>query len=292
MTLLKHSIGAAVALALTVTAQAETLTVTEVWKTPAVFEHPESVAYDAASNALYLSNIKGDFGAADGDGYIAKLGTDGELIKADWVSGLDAPKGIAIKSGLLYVADLTQLVVVDLKKAEVVQRYKAADNSFLNDVAITDEGEIYITDTATNRIYVLKDDGLHVWLESPELESPNGLFADGDNLIVASWGVPTEGWSTKVPGHLLRVSLRDRQITDVGSDKPIGNLDGLHRLDESRYLATDWMAGVMMTIDQSGEVVKLVELSQGTADLTYLPEQGRVILPVMIEGTLRAFDIK
>ncbi len=292
MTLLKHTIGAAVALALTVSAQAETLAVTEVWKTPAVFEHPESVAFDATSNALYLSNIKGDFGAADGDGYIAKLGPDGEVINAHWVTGLDAPKGIAVRSGLLYVADLTQLVVVDLNKAEVVQRHKAADNSFLNDVAITEQGEVFVTDTATNRIYVLKDDGLQVWVESPKLESPNGLIVDGENLIVASWGVPTEGWNTKVPGHLLRVSLRDRQITDVGSDKPVGNLDGLHRLDENRYLATDWMAGVLMTIDQSGTVVKLAELGQGAADLTYLPEQGRVVLPVMIEGTLVALDIK
>ncbi|MFW1677074.1 SMP-30/gluconolactonase/LRE family protein [Pontibacter sp. JAM-7] len=288
----KRSLCAAMALSLSVAASAAEPELKPVWQTGPVFEHPESVAYDTTTNALYLSNIKGEFGAADGDGYIAKLSLAGEVLEAHWVTGLNAPKGMAVKGRQLFIADLTELVVIDLDQAKIVKRYKAADNSFLNDVAITSEGEVYLTDTATNRIYQLKDDVLEVWLETPLLESPNGLFADQGKLIVASWGVPTEGWSTKVPGHLLEISLDDRQVVSFGSDQPVGNLDGIWRYDARSFISTDWMAGKLYHIDDAGKVNTLLTLTQGSADMLYMQSSGLLLIPQMLDGQLRAYKIK
>ena len=64
---------------------------------------PESAVLDAAAGVLYVSNVNGEANAADGNGYIAKLSLQGEVQEKEWVTGLNAPKGLALHDGKLYV---------------------------------------------------------------------------------------------------------------------------------------------------------------------------------------------
>ena len=48
----------------------------------------------------------------DGKGSIGKVGLDGKIIQAEWVTGLNAPKGMAITGNSLWVADVDRLDVV------------------------------------------------------------------------------------------------------------------------------------------------------------------------------------
>ena len=84
------------------------------------FKVPESVYFDKAGKVLYVSNIDGEPWAKDGAGSIGKLGLDGKVIAAEWVEGLNAPKGMALSKGTLWVADLSEVVGIDVAKGAII----------------------------------------------------------------------------------------------------------------------------------------------------------------------------
>ncbi|MBK9681198.1 MAG: hypothetical protein IPO69_20475 [Saprospiraceae bacterium] len=86
---------------------------------------PESVLFDANNQVLYVSNIEGtEPWGADGKGSIGQLGLDGKIINAEWVKGLQAPKGMGIFNGKLYVADLKEVVTIDIASGKIENRFK------------------------------------------------------------------------------------------------------------------------------------------------------------------------
>ena len=93
---------------------------TKLWETDSVLKVPESVLLDRDNKVLYVSNIDGtDPWGADGKGSVGKVGLDGKIIATDWVTGLNSPKGLGLHKGKLYVADLSNIVVIDTKKSAI-----------------------------------------------------------------------------------------------------------------------------------------------------------------------------
>ena len=86
------------------------------------FELPESVIYDS-NDVLYVSNITDHPFNKDGTGYISKIGLDGAVIEKKWVDNLNAPKGLTISNDKLYIADVDELVEVDIATAKVTNKY-------------------------------------------------------------------------------------------------------------------------------------------------------------------------
>ncbi len=268
------------------------LNVEKAWESDAQLLQPESVVYDILRRSLYVSNVNGKPGEADGNGFVSLLDEQGKITKLHWVDGLNAPKGMAMFGKKLFVADLDSLVVIDVETAEILQRFKTEQASFLNDVGISEQGVVYVTDTLHNRIYRLYRGTFEIWLEDPKLENPNGIYVSNHHIFVASWGVPTEGWNTKVPGHLLEISMQDKSLQDFGSEDPVGNLDGIAKVDENSLLVTDWMNGKLLQRGRDGTQVTLAELGQGAADLLYLRSKQMLFIPQMMEGRLVAFKVK
>jgi len=193
------------------------------WSSSAEFKNPESVIYDPVTKHLFVSNVNGEPLAADGNGFISQMSPEGVMAKSKWLVGLDAPKGLALKGNLLYVSDIDQLVVIDIEQERIIKRYAAENAKFLNDVAVDHQGNVYVSDMLTNRIYRLANDELTVWVDDDMLNSPNGLLVEHGKLVVASWGKMTDGFATDVPGHLLAIDLVTKQLQDLGDGKPVGN---------------------------------------------------------------------
>src|SRR5687767_9723717 len=84
----------------------DSVSLVKKWETDATLLTPESVLYDKANNVLYVSNINGQAGDKDGNGSIGRVSVTGKVEQAEWVKGLDAPKGLGLYKGMLYVADL------------------------------------------------------------------------------------------------------------------------------------------------------------------------------------------
>ena len=148
---------------------------------------------------------------------------NGTVIELNWVTGLNAPKGMALSSdsSKLYVSDITDLVEINIVNGQITNRYSAPGSAFLNDVVSDGQGNIYASDTGTNATYKFDSSNipsLQIWLQNTELNSPNGLYVDNscqNKLVVASLG-----------GSLGLVDLVDKTISEAleRTSSPLGVL--------------------------------------------------------------------
>jgi hypothetical protein len=227
----------------------------------------------------------------DNNGYLSKVALNGVVLDQKWLTGLDAPKGMALAENTLYVSDITNLVVVDLTSG-LMKKYPAQGAKFLNDVTIDNRGRVYVSDMYTDSIYIFTDDKLSLWLRNRRLASPNGLYVEGDTLYVASWGVRKCGIETEVPGHLLQISLESKKIRSVGDGSPLGNLDGVEGLGKRGFLVTDKTLGRLIHLNRQSEIVDTIPLRPGSADFAVLPADWElVVVPMMDDNMLKAFTL-
>ena len=253
-----------------------------LWSTDG-FDMPESVAFDAAGNRLIVSVMEGAPNAVDGNGHLALLSTDGKIIDAKWATGMDAPKGLALMNGKVFAADLTSLRVVDAQTGKLLQSLPAEGSVFLNDVT-TSGDEIFVSDMMTNTIWRYADGTFEKWLESPELNHPNGLYWDNGRLLVGAWGKGLKNdFTTEAPGSLLAIDPATKAISVVARD--IGNIDGIARLN-GKLVVNDWINGKVFEIDADGTSNEIMSEPAGLADIS--AHDDVLYLPHMLEGRIEA----
>jgi len=260
------------------------------WST-AGFENPESAFVDFVSGAIYVSNVAGAPPDKDGKGWISKLDLSGNIVAVKWVHGLNAPKGLRALGGKLWVADIDEVVSIDIPSGKIDRRVKIDGAKFLNDVAVGLDGTVYVSDMALSRIYSIKDETVAVFADGPELEHPNGLLVEGNALVVAAWGKPEADFSTKVPGRLYRLDLATKKKTLI-TPEPTGNLDGLESDGQGGYVVTDWIAGKVFRIGADGATKVAATFGKGAADHAYVPATRTLILPHMLDGKVGAYELK
>ena len=254
-------------------------------------EQPESVVQDPATGAIYVSNIVGAVMQKDGNGYIAKLKPDGTVATKQWVKKLNAPTGMALLDRTLYVADVDELLEINVASGEIVKRYPAKGAIFLNDVAVAEDGTVYASDTPMNTIWRLKDGAFEPWFANDVLNGPNGLLVQDGKLIVASFGkLPGEGQKQEL-GDLLAVDIEKQAVTTIGKNDKLGNLDGLQALGPGVYLVTDWAAGGLYRLDAKGKFERLLKLGKSSADFIYLPDRKLALIPIMLSNSLVAYTL-
>jgi len=265
--------------------------VTLIWEQEG-FDGPESVVKDADANVLYLSNVNGGATDANGKGYISKLSPEGEIVEKEWVSGLNAPKGLALHDGKLYVADIDKVAVIDVKDGKVVETHDAPGSSFLNDVTAHKDGRVFISDMLENHIWLLEDGKLSLWLEGEELDHPNGLMAEGDRLLVATWGGPIkDDFTTGTPGTLKSIDYESKKVQTL-VDEPFGNLDGLEPDGKGGFYITDWISGGLYHVSSDGKAKLVKDLDKGSADHLVLDGGSVAIIPMMLDGKVAAYKLQ
>jgi DNA-binding beta-propeller fold protein YncE len=285
-----------------VQAQQEQIKINKVWETPDTLKNPESVVYAAKQDTLFVSNIDGKPDEKDKKGFISKVyPSNGTITELNWITGLNAPKGMAIyNDSKLYVSDITDLVEIDIANGRIIKHYNAPGSAFLNDVASDNHGNIYVSDTGTNTIYKLdtnlkNNTSLQVWLQSPELNSPNGLYVDNNKnkLIVVS----LESDLNKPGAGMKIVDLENKTISslgNVGTTTPVGGLDGIESdAAGMHYYVTDNPVGKVYTVNADGTGYgTLIDLQrQGTADLEFIPGQNMIIIPIMQDNKIAAYKL-
>ena len=260
------------------------------WAVTEGMENPESAYVDADTGFLFVSQVAGDGAAKDGNGRISKLTLDGKVLAADWVTGLNGPKGLRSHKGTLWAADIDQIVGIDIASGKVTQRAAAGGAKFLNDVACAPDGTVYVSDTLASRIYQFRDGKVTVLAEGEDMEYPNGLLWEDGVLVVAGWGKPEADFSTKVPGRLFKLDPATKKKTLV-TPAPAGNLDGLESDGRGGYVVTDWTAGKVLHVAPDGKICVLMQHGKGTADHAWLPARKLLILPHMLENRVAAYDL-
>lgn len=264
------------------------------------FEFPESAYWDGATGSFYVSNFGGselDPNGRDPDGYISKLSGGGHVVAAKWVTGLRSPKGIRRLGDRLFVADAGQLVVIDIAAAavETTVDLDAIGAKFPNDVAVDEaSGDLYVSDMLRNAVYRLPAGSLtpEVFVESADLESPNGLLVDGGNLLVAAYGrnLDPATFTPEQPGRVLAVDLATKAISPLGGMAPTGRLDGIEKLDD-RYLVTDNPGGRLLRVSGDGSVEEVAGDMPGAADLGLRVGDRIAAIPQLGAGTVRFLTV-
>lgn len=149
----------------------------KIWQSDTVsLRNPESVLYDSASNLLYVS--------CTGSGSIARMNLNGKVIDKDWVTGLNANKGMGLFNGLLYTAEPSAVAVIDVDKHAIVKRIPIEGARMLNDITIDSKGVVYVSDTWGEKVYKIVHDHPKLYLD--HMPGANGLLAVNSDLYLVT----------------------------------------------------------------------------------------------------------
>ena len=226
---------------------------------------PESAYF--INKHIYISNIDGDSSTKDGSGWISKVDAKGKMLNEKWVKGLNAPKGLRSWNNWLLVTDIDQLVVINLKNGKIVRKISLPNAKFLNDVAVDQHGNAYVSDTMQSAIYQVSGFATAhpqstVWITGLE-QAPNGLYADKDRLVIASWGSQiADGFKVKDLGGVYSIGYKNKDRQDIAV-APIANLDGLERMKDGSWLFSAKIQD------------RLYHIAQGQADSRVLRQSDR-----------------
>jgi len=248
------------------------------WSLKQTFKVPESVLYDSLRNVIYVSNINGSPGAADGNGFIAKVSPEGKLLTLRWISGLNAPKGMAIYRDALWVADLNAIVQIDIIRGEIVRKFDLKAR-FLNDLTVDDQGSVYCSDNVDDRIYCLRNGRPTIWIDGG-LDAPNGLLAEANRLVMLS----------SATGY---VNFIDYQKKTIRKSAHIdGSPDGIVAV-RNGYLLSDFR-GTVYHLAANGKLTKIVDTKAqniSAADIGYIPGKKLLLVPTFSNNSLDAYEI-
>jgi hypothetical protein len=261
------------------------------------FANPESVLYDEAADRYLVSNVNGKPFEADGNGYISVLAPDGAITNPKWIASgvkkakLDAPKGMGISGGILYVADITVVRKFDAKDGTPKGDIPIEGSTFLNDISTTPDGRIYVSDSGlkgganelipsgTDAVYVIEKGKVRPLAKLKDLGGPNGVLATDTGVLVVTWGT----------GELYRLDNdgKRKDITPI----PQGMLDGIVAMEDSLLIAS-WKASAIYKGKLHGNFEIVVPNVKTPADIGFDKKRSRVLVPRFTEDVVEAYDVK
>ena len=252
--------------------------ISQLWQTEASLKVPESVRYDAQRQVLYVSNVDGENPwALDGVGSISRVALDGTILDAQWVSGMDGPKGMDIAGNNLYVTDIDDVVTINIETGEIIGRIAVPDAVKINDLSVGEDGTIYITDSSVGAIYKLVN-GTFTTVASGLAKLNGVLHSQGELLFLSDGGLYIAGENG---AHTLI------------AQGMAGATDGVERIDDDNWLVSCWK-GTVYHVTRAGEVTLLLdgrEAGINAADLGYDPVNRIAYFPNFWKNTVSAYQL-
>lgn len=253
-------------------------TLTEKWTTEASLRVPEAVLLDSKNAILYVSSIDGKPDNKDGNGFLSQVTLDGKIKTLKWVTGLDAPKGMGMFNNNLYVSDISRLVTIDIGTGKIINSLEIEGAKFLNDVTVDKAGNVYVSDSNTGKIHVVKDGKAEVYFEGPEVKSGNGLLASDNGLYVVDFAT----------GGNYKIS-KDKKVSKFSTTAE--GADGIVPVGKDEYIVSSWH-GEIAYVNSKGEAKKLLDTRDkklNAADIDYDPKTKTLYVPTFNANTVVAY---
>jgi DNA-binding beta-propeller fold protein YncE len=224
------------------------------------FAGPEAVRYDPDQDFYFVSNFNGGGNDRDANGFISKLLTDGTIESIQFMTGtetfpLHAPRGMYITGETLWAADIDGVHGFNRVTGEQEQfiDFRGLQPGFLNDIAATPDGTLYVTDTGTNTLYRV-DSTTPAVVHSDLPHAPNGITLDPDSglLVLTPWGgaLTFHAWDSDT-----------EQLSEFARAQSGGNMDGI-----------EFYGGRLLAASQSDSSLHVI---RGEEDLIYITMPGR-----------------
>jgi sugar lactone lactonase YvrE len=270
------------------------------------FMTPESVLHDAENDVYLVSNINGSALEEDDNGFISKVSPEGKVLDLKWIDGasdevtLNAPKGLAIAAGVLYVADITAVRLFDLATGAPKGEIAIEGATFVNDLfaarrpaakksagAGASASAVYVTDsgldkkfepTGADAVYKIVGDKAEEVLKDKALGGPNGVFVDKEGIWVVTF---RSGEMFVIAGGKKADSLK----------LPKGGLDGIARLSDGKFLISSWEGSCVFAGPAAGPFEPLVSGVDAPADIGYDSKRNRLLIPLFKQNALEIHSL-
>ena len=251
----------------------------KLWETDSVLKVPESVLFDASGKVLYVANIDGtDPWGKDGKGSIGKVGLDGKVITAEWVTGLNCPKGMGLYKGKLYVADFDELVIIDIAAGKIEKKIPVSGAAGLNDVSVDKNGIVYVSDSKNKKVFRVKEGVSELFLEN--LKGPNGVLAHKDDLYLLD------------AGGMYKLN-KDKTLSMI-ADGMEGGTDGIENVSGNDFIVSCWQ-GVVWYVNGDGSKQQLLDTrpeKKNAADIGFDAKNKIVYVPTFWRNSVVAYQVK
>ncbi len=240
------------------------------------FSAPEGSA-EAPGGGYFISNVAGEGGAKDGEGWISVISADGEIVTERFAEGFDAPKGMAVLHGVLYVADIDRIHMVDATTGEIKGDIPVEGAQFLNDATVWN-GAVYVSDSLTNSVVKIKEGAASVWLSDERLGKINGVLGAGDVMYIV----------TMESGSLFAANA-EGALTEIATG--MIPADGVGVVEGGGWLVST-VPGGLFHVSPAGETTKLVDTEEEGVSQNDLNVYGDIaIVPNWRPGTVTAWKI-
>lgn len=261
---------------------------------------PESVLWDQAQDVYFVSNINGNPGAKDNNGFISRLAPEGGTNTLRFIEGgqngvtLNAPKGLALRGDTLWVTDIDAVRAFNATTgAPLFSVDLSRQATFLNDIAAGPDSAVYITDTGIkfdaqggmthpgpDRVFRIGSDRkATVALEGDTLHGPNGITWDGtgNRFIIAPFGGP----------EVFEWRPGDKNPTVIAMGP--GGYDGVE-MARGKMLISSWTDSTI-AMYQAGTEARLITAVASPADIGYDGKRNRVIIPVFTANRVEVWQL-
>jgi hypothetical protein len=203
------------------------------------FRFAESCTFDPERNLILAMNAGIANNLQENDGYVSLINPDGSVHTSKWIGvtrdglTLNHPLGSAISNGVLYTVDGVMLRSFDLKTGNPLKAVDVTGATFLNGIAVTEDGTAYISNTQPpQRIYKVTAEGeVSVFVDGEPLATPNGVAIDNDgNIVVVN--IASNAVQTFNPaGELI---LTENSV-EAGNDGVVVTEDGTKYTSSVRF---------------------------------------------------------
>lgn len=249
----------------------------KIWETDTIVAIPESVYPDMKDNVLFVSLINGGSWNADGVGGVGKLSPDGKKYDSAWITGLHAPKGMGRLGDRLYVADISEVIVIDIKGGKIQKKIPIDSATGLNDITVNDKGIVFVSDSRKGRIWKIENDIPSLYLDT--VRGVNGLKAIGNDLLIGA-------------GKNFIKADGNRAITSI-AEMPQG-IDGIEPVGNGDFIVTSW-SGYIFYVSSKGIVETLLDShveKMNTADIGFDPAKRILYVPTFNAKRVIAYILR
>ena len=241
------------------------------WTAEGEFCEPETVLA-LPDDTLLVSNVC-DFRTA-GTGFLTLLDANGEAVNWRVVDNLDAPLGMAIVDDLIYVVDSNTIRVLAWPGFEQ-QSMIALPTTVANDIAVSDDHIVYVTDTARGEVVVVAPEAEPaLFLREAGFPGANGIEIRGTDLYVGG-------------ERLWHVGLNDDTVTTIGPGW-LTDIDGIEFEPDGTLQITP-VGGPLVRLAETIEVLGGDGVS--SANHGYAPSLGLALIPTGFDNTVIAIRI-
>ena len=251
------------------------------------FVGSECVRYDDRTDTYIVSNL--NQGGDVNDGFLSRVSPDGVVTQLKWIEGgkngvtLAQPLGLYIKGNLIYVADTKAVHMFDRTSGAPRGSVAVPDAVRLNDLAVTDDGTVYVTDSGNDdtpgTIYVIRNGKPALFIKRDDAaERPNGIALVAEGIVHGGRGY------NLVFRNTAGAVVRERNL-------PTGRIDGIIPLPDGSVLVASQDGHNVYRVPVTGKIEVVAQDIAVPAAIGWDPKRNRLLVPQIRAATLGFYEL-